>query len=95
MAAVRKLSVTLPAELARLVEGKVRSGDYASASDVVREALRHWQWQTDERERRLAALDTAIARGIGDAANGRVRSIDAVRKTLRAKFAVGATRPAR
>ena len=34
-----KLSITLPANLARLVREKVESGAYASNSEVIREAL--------------------------------------------------------
>lgn len=35
----RELSVTLPTELVQAVRARVASGEYASASDVVREAL--------------------------------------------------------
>ena len=38
-----ELTVTLPPDVAALVEHKVRSGAYASASDVVREGLRALQ----------------------------------------------------
>ena len=34
------MSVTLPGELLELVKGKVRSGEYASDSEVVRDGLR-------------------------------------------------------
>jgi antitoxin ParD1/3/4 len=62
---------------------KVSSGAYGSNSEVIREALRGWL----ERDRRLAALDSAIARGIADAAAGRVEDIDAVRTELRQRLA--------
>ena len=35
--------VTLPAEMAAAVEGALQGGDYASKSEVVREALRDWR----------------------------------------------------
>jgi len=65
MAAAEKLSITLPHDLAEMVRSKVRSGDYASDSDVVRDALRLWQrqqaataekrvWLRDKLERSLA-----------------------------------------
>ena len=48
-----KFSITLPAEMARIIREKVTSGGYGSASEVIREAMRGWL----ERQRRLAALD--------------------------------------
>jgi putative addiction module CopG family antidote len=82
MTVVRKLSMTLPTKRACMDERKVRSGTYASASDVVREALRLWRQQVVARERRLAALDATIARGLDDAEAGRVRPIEDVRASL-------------
>lgn len=43
MANVEKLSVALTADMATIVRQAVASGDYASASEVVRDALREWQ----------------------------------------------------
>ncbi|TPG20911.1 type II toxin-antitoxin system ParD family antitoxin [Sphingomonas koreensis] len=43
MGAVRKLSIALTEELAAEVDGAVASGDYASTSEVIREALRVWR----------------------------------------------------
>lgn len=40
MRTTRQLSITLPFEMAQLVRDKVRSGDYASESEVIREGLR-------------------------------------------------------
>jgi len=74
-----KLSITLPAEMVRVIREKVASGAYGSNSEVIRDALRGWL----ERDRRLAALDTAIANGIADAEAGRVQPIETVRKDLR------------
>ncbi|WP_191057707.1 ribbon-helix-helix domain-containing protein, partial [Geminicoccus harenae] len=35
-----KLSITLPHDMAAMIRGKVRTGAYASSSEVIREALR-------------------------------------------------------
>ncbi|MBX3499308.1 MAG: type II toxin-antitoxin system ParD family antitoxin [Alphaproteobacteria bacterium] len=83
MSSAAKVSITLPPEMLRLIRRKVRSGAYASTSEVVREAMRDWQHREDERERRLAALDASITRGIADADAGRTRSIAAARAVLR------------
>ena len=53
MSKVEKLSIALTGELAEQVRVAVRTGDYASSSEVIREALRDW---TDKRERRVAQL---------------------------------------
>ncbi len=70
-----KLSITLPADMARLVREKVSSGGYASTSEVIRTALRAWM----QDEKRLQVLDDAIARGISDSEAGRISKIDDVR----------------
>jgi antitoxin ParD1/3/4 len=74
-----KLSITLPAEMAELIREKVRSGAYGSNSEVIREALRGWL----DRDRRLAALDSAIDRGVRDAEAGRVHDVEQVRAELK------------
>jgi uncharacterized protein len=43
MSAVEKVSIALSSELLRAVRGAVLSGEYATASEVVREALREWK----------------------------------------------------
>jgi len=43
MAKVAKISVALTPEMAELVRRAVDSGDYASGSEVIREALREWR----------------------------------------------------
>lgn len=40
MRTTRQLSITLPERMANLVKEKVRSGDYASESEVIRNGLR-------------------------------------------------------
>lgn len=77
-----KFSITLPGEMARVIHERVSSGDYGSVSEVIREAMRAWL----QRERRLAALDGAIARGIADADAGRVQTVEEVRGELRTEF---------
>jgi len=66
-----------------MIREKVSSGSYGSNSEVIREALRGWL----ERDRRLAALDSAIARGVADAEVGHVQDIDDVRTDLRQRLA--------
>lgn len=82
MQTAEKLSITLPAEMVRVIREKVSAGTYGSNSEVIREALRGWM----DRERNLGALDAAIARGIADADSGRVQHLDAARLELRGRL---------
>jgi antitoxin ParD1/3/4 len=77
-----KLSITLPAEMVRLIREKVDRGGYASNSEVIREAMRGWM----ERESRLTALDVAIARGVADAQAGQVQDVETVQQELGKRF---------
>ena len=43
MANVEKLSIALTPEMVVLVRDAVESGEYATTSEVVREALREWK----------------------------------------------------
>ncbi len=58
---VERLSITLPADMVRLIRAKVEGGGYASNSEVIREALRAWQEQEQLRAQRLAAARAKIA----------------------------------
>lgn len=68
MTKVEKISIALTPQLAEAVRVAVDTGDYASSSEVVREALRAWTEKRAARaeaiERVRAAWDTGIASGI-------------------------------
>lgn len=84
MQTVEKLSITLPAEMVRLIRAKVESGGYASNSEVVREAMRGWI----ERERHFATLEAAVNRGIAAAEAGEVKTSDELLKSLLSRIGV-------
>jgi antitoxin ParD1/3/4 len=72
MATIERLTITLPAEMAVLVKCAVEEGDYASTSEVIREALRDWKLKRGLRLGQLAELQADIARGLTDVAEGRL-----------------------
>jgi len=75
-------SANLGQHLERYVSELVKTGRYNSRSEVLREGVR----LVEEREKRLAALDASIARGLGDAEAGRVTPLDDVAGRLADKY---------
>lgn len=64
MPAIERMTITVPAEMAATLKATVAEGQYASTSEVVREALRDWTHARDTERRELEALRDAIR--IGD-----------------------------
>lgn len=79
MAEIERMTITLPSDMAAVVKGAVEGGDYASSSEVVREALRDWKTKRALQLHELAALKADIDRGLTDVAEGRVQDFDAAR----------------
>jgi antitoxin ParD1/3/4 len=77
MAAIERLTITLTSEMAASIKGAVDQGDYASSSDVIREALRDWTMKRTLQVEALAALQADIDKGLADLAEGRVKDFDA------------------
>ncbi|MGO4336094.1 type II toxin-antitoxin system ParD family antitoxin [Labrys sp. KB_33_2] len=80
MANVEKVSVSLTPEYAAMMRQVVEAGEYASTSEVVREALRDWKFRRTQREQAIEELrriwDVGIASGPatdGDQAFARMR----------------------
>lgn len=61
-----KLSITLPKDMVSAIKERVASGSYASTSEVLREAMRNWMQQEEEREERLAAVRARIQQSVED-----------------------------
>lgn len=75
-------SYSLGKHFEAFVQGQLASGRYNNASEVLRDALR----LMEERERRLAAIDQAVALGIADLEAGRVHDADDVFAELEAEI---------
>jgi antitoxin ParD1/3/4 len=85
MADIERLTITLPNDMAALVKGAVEAGDYASSSEVVREALRDWKVKRAVQLKELACLKADIDKGLADLAEGRVQDFDAARIIARGR----------
>jgi len=68
--------------LEAFVTEMVRNGRYGSRSEVIREGVR----LVEEREKRLALLDAALAEGLADVEAGRVKPAADVFGRLEAKY---------
>jgi antitoxin ParD1/3/4 len=85
MAEIERITITLPSDMAEVVRGAVDGGEYASTSEVVREALRDWKMKRALQFQELAALKADIDKGLDDLAKGRVKDFDAERIIQRGK----------
>jgi antitoxin ParD1/3/4 len=53
---IHKVSIALTGEQVATLKAAVESGEYATTSEAVREALREWQWKRDLRGEDLKRL---------------------------------------
>jgi antitoxin ParD1/3/4 len=56
MPTVEKISIALPAEMVLQLRQAVDAGEYASSSEVVREALREWRYRRQLQQNGIAEL---------------------------------------
>ena len=75
----------MPAEVAAIVKKAVEEGEYASTSEVVREALRDWKLKRAVQMPEPSALKANIERGMADVAAGRVQAFNSERIIARGR----------
>ena len=66
MEPAEKLSVTVTPAMARLIRDKVEDGSFASASEVIRAALRAFQREEEEHAERIASIKARIKASVED-----------------------------
>ncbi len=89
MEQVEKISVTITAAMAKDIREKVESGAYASASEVVRAALRALKKDDEEHDERIASIKARIQASIDNPGPG--YSSEEVFGRLRARLEAKAT----
>jgi antitoxin ParD1/3/4 len=88
MANVEKVSVALTPEMAAMMRRAVETGEYASASEVMREALREWKHRRMRRERAVDELGRLWDEGMASGpALGGDEVFDRIRNRLDAEHA--------
>jgi antitoxin ParD1/3/4 len=63
MSNVERVTVTVSSDLAATLRHTVEDGEYASASEIVREALRDWTRKRDQEQRDLQTLRQLVREG--------------------------------
>lgn len=66
MQTAEKISITMTPEMLRLIRDTVNAGEYASTSEVVRDAMRIWQRERQEHAERLNAIRARVRRSFDD-----------------------------
>jgi len=61
-----KISITMSPDMLRVIRESVEAGEYASTSEVLRDAVRLWQRQRTEDAERLTAIRTRVRRSLDD-----------------------------
>lgn len=64
MAKLERITVTMPEEMAAKLRAAVEAGEYATTSEIVREAMRDWIDQQERREAALAKFREEIEKGL-------------------------------
>jgi antitoxin ParD1/3/4 len=85
MSTVRKVSIALPEDLVDMVHGAVDKGGYASASEVVREALRDWRERQQQKAVALAELRQLVRQGL-NSGPGRFGGTDDIKAEARRRL---------
>ena len=74
MPEIQKVSVALTGEQVALLKGAVETGEYATTSEAIREALRDWQWKRELRGEELKRLREGWREGKASGPGGAARS---------------------
>ena len=77
MAGIERMTITMPADMAAVVKAAVEGGDYASTSEVIRDAVRVWKTSRAVQLEEFASLKKDIDAGLADIAAGRLVEFDA------------------
>jgi antitoxin ParD1/3/4 len=85
MATVEKISIALTQDMASLVRSAVESGEYATASEVIRDALRNWKQKRAVQEQEIAELRRLWQEGLASGSAGPL-NMDAIKREARQDF---------
>jgi antitoxin ParD1/3/4 len=81
-----ELKVGVPETIGAMIDVKVASGEYATASDYVSDLILRDQALAEEDAKWLEALDVSIAQGLADCEAGRVFDLEEVFAELESRY---------
>ncbi len=70
MTTAEKISIALPPEMVAIVRGALATGEYASSSEVVRDALRDWTHKRSLRQQGVVELRQVWQEAMRDKRSG-------------------------
>lgn len=70
MATAEKISIALPPEMVHIVRSAVATGEYASSSEVIRDALRDWTYKRNLRQQGITELRRVWQEAVNDKTHG-------------------------
>lgn len=85
MASVEKISIALTPEMAALVREAVESGEYASSSEVIRDALRDWKLKRTLQQQQVEELRRLWDEGISSGPAGPL-DVAEIKREARKRF---------
>lgn len=80
MSAIQKVSVALTSEQLALLKAAVDAGEYATTSEIIREAVRDWQLKRELRQEDIAQLRRLWDEGTASGAPHRIDFDDVKRR---------------
>ncbi|MEZ5784633.1 MAG: type II toxin-antitoxin system ParD family antitoxin [Rhizobiaceae bacterium] len=88
MSTVEKMTIALTPEMAGFVRKAVESGEYASTSEAIREAVREWKERRDLLGYTVEELRGLVQEGI-DSGPSRLANMEAVKAEARRRHDAG------
>jgi antitoxin ParD1/3/4 len=86
MTQIERMTVALPIEMAVIIRNAVESGDYASSSEVFRDAIRDWKIKRQLQQHEVEQMKLKVAQGLADLGAGKTKTADEVFTRLEAKY---------
>ncbi len=86
MTKIERMTVALPAEMAVIIREAVESGDYASSSEVFRDAIRDWKHKRHLQQQEVENILSGVRQGLADLKAGRTKPAEDVFTRLEKKY---------
>lgn len=86
MTQIERMTIALPLEMAATIKLAVKSGDYASSSEIFRDAIRDWQHKRQLQREEIESIRAGVERGIAELRAGRIKPAKDVLIRLEKKY---------